>query len=519
MDPNRRSFLSGAVAAGVVPKMKPPGQLFNAPLVPFRTSLSVGPLTEATLRATTLTDGDYTATTRAELQKLFMRHGATEVYARIAMRKFAPQKEAPDAEHGWAHGLESARLARDLGLPFNPELGLWASYGDGGTYQQPPDFCDYPSIQLPGPWLSLKLEQMLPPLRQYGALIARQILQTGVYVNVWDIGNEVESGIAGVTVRPIAPTESYQAPDMVDPAIGTMSVLQLMKMSESDQIAWCTAHIWPHVGRLIAATAEGIRSVDSHARFSTHIAPVGHKTPAVHLAFWRIMKESGYLPDQCGFSYYAGMGKSLGGPEDTFEWFKQTATALKAEFGRQVFIAEGGIASGKMPPPFIFNDPVADYPTSNAGQHDFNRDLIAWGVKSGCLAGYRPWAVEYCTKPGWAPMSWFTASSNKLAKAKPALSCFEEALPCIYVWVGGRTSNLGPVPIKLRLNRDSIRNLTVELRRGQQTLADCKIPSVGVSWTAAEMKGTRGAIPSASYTLTVRSPMGVLLERNVTIHR
>ena len=50
---------------------------------------------------------------------------------------------------------------------------------------------------LPGPWNTLTLEQMERALRQYGALVARQLLGTGVRVNYRDLGNEVDWGVAG----------------------------------------------------------------------------------------------------------------------------------------------------------------------------------------------------------------------------------------------------------------------------------------------------------------------------------
>jgi arabinogalactan endo-1,4-beta-galactosidase len=234
----------------------------------------------------------------------------------------------------------------------------------------------------------------------------------------------VEFGIAGVATRPLTPTSEYKAPDRVDPAIGQMSSMQLVAMGEAERIAWSKAHLWPYTGRLIAATAEGIRSVAPGAKVSSHISPIGQKTPAVTLAFWETVKSAGFLPDQFGASYYPGLGKSRGGPEDAFAWFKEVATTLKRRYGRPVFIAEGGVASGHMPPPFSFNDPVPGYPLSLEGQAAFNRDLVAWGVQSGALAGYRPWAPDLCVGPGWEPMAWFDAKG----RAKPVLNTFETAL-------------------------------------------------------------------------------------------
>lgn len=392
----------------------------------FRNSLSVSPFSEKVLSLAALTDGHVTARTVRELQALFVRHGATEVYQRIATRKHAPQ--SPDAEHGWARGLDRARLARSLGLPFNPELGLFRSYGDAGSYQQPPDFSDYHSIRLPRPWLQLTLREMEHALRQYGELVARQILRTGVRVDVWDLGNEVEFGIAGVAVAPLlGGNGTYAPPTAVDPAIGRMSTAQLIGMSEADRIAWLRRHLWPHIGRLLAATAEGISSVSRSARFSTHISGIFQPSPAIPLAFWETVQAAGYRPSVFGTSYYPSAG-GLAAPGNLFTLLKRTAAALEQRFHKPMFIAEGDYPSGHMTGSFPYNTPVPGYPQTPVGQDHFTHDLISWGVGSGHLAGYRPWAPDYCTSE-WQPMSYFTAvGSRRVARSKPVLGAGLRAL-------------------------------------------------------------------------------------------
>ena len=137
-------------------------------------------------------------------------------------------------DHSMDRGLERARMAKSLRLPFNPELGLFNIYGDARC-QPPPDFRDYPKIKVPGAWTSLTLDQMIPVLRAYGAAAAHQILSTGAKVRIWDLGNEIEFGIAGVAIRPSAGSCDdtaggpgwYKGPDKVDQAIGRMSLGEL----------------------------------------------------------------------------------------------------------------------------------------------------------------------------------------------------------------------------------------------------------------------------------------------------
>jgi hypothetical protein len=426
---SRRSFLARSSVAGaalvipVAPRLIAPAMLRpgRCPVM-FRTSLSVSPFTETVLSTLSFNDGQIRASTVKGVQRLFNRHGATEVYARIATRRYAV---TPGAEMGFARGIERARLAREIGLPFNPELGLWAVYGDAEG-QSAPDFSDYPSIRLRARWDLLTLAEMTNALRHYGTLVARQILATGARVNYWDLGNEVEFGVAGVAVRPLNGA-AYNPPDNVDPAIGQMSAATLIGMSEDDRIAWLTLHLWPNIALLFVAIAEGIRAVDAAARFSTHISGIFEARPNLALAFWQAMSDAGYRPAQLGTSYYASSGGS-GGPGDRLQWLKQTAAAIVRKFDKPMFIAEAGYPSGQMLPPFPYNTPIPGYPLSQTGQYEFIRDVVAWGASSGHLAGIRPWAPDLCTAAGhWQPMSFFVAR-GRTATPKLALNAISHGL-------------------------------------------------------------------------------------------
>jgi arabinogalactan endo-1,4-beta-galactosidase len=379
-------------------------------------SLSVSPVTETVLGSVSLTDGSRTADTVAEVQRLFNRRAATEVFARVATLEHAG---SGDAEYGSARAIERARLARDLGMPLNPELGLWAVYGDIRA-QPAPDFSDYPSIRLPGPWTSLTLAQMERALLQYGALAARQLLATGVRVNYWDLGNEVDWGVAGVAVRGFDPT-GYSPPDAVDPGIGQMTAVRLLQMPEADRIAWLQQHMWPYVGRLLAAAAQGIRSVDRAAKFSTHLASIAVQDATFPVAFWAAMNQAGYYPDQFGTSLYP----TNGDPGDRRAVFLNIAGTLQQRFGKQLFFAEFGYPSGQMGPPFAWNTTQAGYPQTPDGQFRYLRDLAAQSVATGAVGGIRPWGPDYCTASGrWEPMSLFTDAGG----AKPALGAIEDGL-------------------------------------------------------------------------------------------
>lgn len=388
----------------------------------FRTSLSVSPFTESVLGSVALSDGTRTARTVEGLQRLFMAHGGNEAFARVCTRRSANDNSA---EHGFARGVQRALLARRLGLPLNVELGLWAVYGDI-SHQPGPDFSDYPAITLPGPWETLTLDQMTRAMRLYGALAALQILATGVRVNVWDLGNEVEFGVAGVGVRSFTTSNSYwsyAAPDAVDPEIGRMDAYTLMGMPDADRLAWLRTHLWPYTGRILAAVATGIRSVDPRARFSTHTSVIAMQFPGLAAAFWRAMADAGFSVHEFGTSYYP-TSVAVG---DQLALLKSTATELHTAFGKRMFVAEGAYPSGPVPPPLSWNATLPGYPQTPEGQYEFLRDLTAWGAGAGSVSGIRPWAPEYCTD-GWQTMSLFGSPAGGVATAAPALDAVTDGL-------------------------------------------------------------------------------------------
>jgi arabinogalactan endo-1,4-beta-galactosidase len=194
----------------------------------------------------------------------------------------------------------------------------------------------------------------------------------------------------------------YRPPDRIDPEIGKTSVDALMRQPEPKRIAWLSQHLWPHEARLLAAAAEGIRSSDPNARFSTHISGISATRPAQAVAFFQAMRAGGYSPDELGLSYYPSSGT------EPLAAFQRTVSELHQKLDRPVFLAEFAYPSRPMTGgPFgSWNHALAGYPLTPEGQSALVRDLVAWGRDHG-FSGIRPWAPDLAL-PGWSPMSWFT---------------------------------------------------------------------------------------------------------------
>lgn len=116
----------------------------------FRFALSISPFTpEMFERGYTYSAGGRTACSVEELQKLYVEHGATEVFARVATKRYDDDKtEHHEREHTLERVLSYAKIAAKLNIPFNPEIGVFRLYSDMEG-QTAPDFSEYPEIQRP----------------------------------------------------------------------------------------------------------------------------------------------------------------------------------------------------------------------------------------------------------------------------------------------------------------------------------------------------------------------------------
>jgi hypothetical protein len=349
---------------------------------PFRDAFSVSPFTEGSLAVRPV--GGASAV-RGVQQVL----GGTEVFARCNTTQASLE-----------HTLQRARLSAELGLDFNPEFGLWHTYGDI-THQPAPDFRpDYPQVAQAAPWHDLTLAQMRGCLTRYGAVVAEQVLATGARVGVWDVGNEVELGVPGAAVPPVdlvAGRFSYHPPDNLNPAISRRGFADRIHRIgySSEDVAWLRTELWPYVAELLGAFADGVRSIDPAARFSTHTSGLAAVSPEVVVEFFDTMRAFGFPVEDCATSYYP-----TSHPGQGLELLQATIDSL----GEPLFLAEFGYPAQPMGPgSFPWNHAVDGYSLSEEGQAAFYRDLR---VLRG-LSGVRWWAPDYCFE-GWGPMSVFT---------------------------------------------------------------------------------------------------------------
>jgi hypothetical protein len=379
----------------------------------FRIAWSVSPFTGTLFNVhAVFSDGTRLASTPTELEQLYLAHGANEMYVRIATELQPISGSGYDESYTAA--LSTAALARSLGLPLNPELGLWADYG-ALNCQPPPDFSGYPSITVPGAWDTLTVDQMVPVLQAYGTLMAHALLDPGTKVDFWDVGNEIDLGTAGVAPQGFDCATPWQAPDGVDSAIGQQTVTALLAMPEPERVAWLTAHVWPSEARLLSAVEAGVRAVDPSARFETHISEADDT--AFGEAFYGAMIAAGVQLDELGFSFYPSSSTAAMRASD----FMATIEGVHAQFGKPVFVAEfaypnGPIGTGAYT---SWTNALPSYPVTAQGQASVLHDMASWGVTAG-MSGIRYWAPEVFIA-GWGGMAVFAAPDGGPSEAQPAL--------------------------------------------------------------------------------------------------
>lgn len=378
---------------------------------PFRVALSLSPFSLEQFKQgyTFQVDGE-TASTPQELQKIYCDRGATEMFVRIATKRFDAvrddmSEEEPDNNSTLEHSLALCRIAAELGVPINPEIMCAYTYMDMST-QQAPNFEEYPEIfalQRGKAWEELDLDEICTVLKAYGQFVAESILQTGCTVSNWNLSNEANYGFAGI---------SYGLKTAVNPKLVKMPK-SLRYMLGTLSVGWFERNIWCYDAKAFAATREGILAayekmgIDaSDVRFSTHIATV-IATPRTCAAYFSCLKENGYALDTAGISYYPSAPSMC---RDKEKLLKETVTAIYEQCRLPVFIAEYAYPSGPMEGPFAsWIQKTGDYEHDQHGQASLYADVIAWG-KTHHVAGIRYWAPDF---KGWYAMAMFEFEGNR----------------------------------------------------------------------------------------------------------
>lgn len=413
---------------------------------PFRVALSLSPFSlNQFAQGYSFKVGDKTAATPTELQQIYKDLGSTEMYVRIATKRHITYKadgvtldntniiNGEIDENSNVHTLDQAiaqcTIAANLNIPINPELMLAPIYMDmerqetpiiseDGTTKLLKDFYypelyaipEFYNIMHGRNWEDLNLGEMCKVLKLYSKFVAGELLATGCTINNWNIGNEANSGFAGIGIG---------LKTAVNPELAGVSDLTKFTASVFS-VWWLKEHLWKYEAQAMQAVKEGVLAAyaekgkdSSNVKFSTHIATVVSTTRSA-VSFFQTMKEYGYDMDVAGISFYPSAPAMSA---DKWDLLKRTVVRINHDCGLPVFIAEFSYPSGPMDGPFkSWSNKFDKYEQNEQGQADVYADVISWGKANG-LAGIRYWAPDY---EGWFAMSVFSFE-NKVGTAKKIL--------------------------------------------------------------------------------------------------
>lgn len=360
--------------------------------------------------------GDKLIDSKIDLEKADIDAGATEMFVRIATKRYDDGDLSVDGYHAAIHNLETCletcEIAAELDIPINPEIMCAYTYMDGFT-PQGPDFSDYPEIDKPDKeWSEYTLDEMCSVLEQYGELVAEEVLATGCTVEYWNLGNEANFGFAGVTVG---------LETAVNPELATKSVYDMYAL---DHIGadYLKENVCKYNAQMMSALADGIKKVQPDAKFGTHVAC--QNDAYFNITYYNTLKEYGMDLDQAGISIYP-TNEAANYSDDYMGDMKEVIKAVVEECDLPMFIAEYSYPTKEMTGQLdTWDVPVPGYDLSIADQARFTADFVDWCKDNG-VSGIRPWGPDVLGD--WEPMSFFTYDpETKIAEANPIINIFKD---------------------------------------------------------------------------------------------
>lgn len=276
------------------------------------------------------------------------------------------------------YATQQARRGQEAGL--KPYLVLFLN--DYWT-----DINGQPTIE---EWEKLAVEQRADKIREYARGIAQHMIDKSIPIDFYEIGNEIDYGIAGVYAQ----------------------------VNERRDIGRLKVDIWPQESTLIKAAIQGVKDANPEARFMLHIA--NSWDPQFGSAFFRAMEQAGVEYDYIGLSYYPPAFGALAAGR-----LCDTLDRLAGDIGKATIIAESAYPA-EIPGKGLFGawkHPLPGYPLSPEGQAWWLRDLLSGLRSRPDVAGYYYFSPGfYWNKEIWAPFALFDGSGE----ARLAIGAFGE---------------------------------------------------------------------------------------------
>lgn len=303
-----------------------------------------------------------------------------------------------EGTNGLQDATAAAKRAQAAGLV--PYLVLFLSENWADLMKQP----------APLIWKDLTFEDKLKAIEAYTERVAGHFAQEGVEIGLYEIGNEVDFGIAGEFEE--------EWPKRVS-------------------LEYMSNRIWPRIAAIAKAAEAGVRKSNPDAKFTMHLAR--WEETEYGQAYWKFMLEQGVQLDYLGLSYYP---TATTAPEKRpLAFLSDQLHVYQRALGRPILICEYAFpAESGFDGQFAdWQKPVNGYEFTAAGQAKWLTDFLALARGEEALAGAFYWSPEWYDSPIWHAFSLFTAEGA----ARPAVGAFgpEAAAAEVNVYFGNLHSH------------------------------------------------------------------------------
>jgi arabinogalactan endo-1,4-beta-galactosidase len=287
--------------------------------------------------------------------------------------------------NGLTYATDTALRAQRAGL--KPYVVIFLSENWADMVKQP----------APAIWKALSLDDRCRAIEAYAERVTKHLIDRGVNVDTFEIGNEIDFGLCGVFEE--------EWPKRVS-------------------VEYMRARIWSQMLPMIRAAQSGVRKAKPDAKFILHLARWDE--PAYATAFWQFMMDGGAAVDYLGLSYFPTSQPDAAKRSIAF-LETQLASIAKAIPDRPILICEtahptstdfGGQFGD-------WNKPIDGYPLSEAGQAAWLGDFLRAMRANERVAGIYYWSPEWYEPGMWESFALFDQQS----RARPAMQSFNARSP------------------------------------------------------------------------------------------
>jgi arabinogalactan endo-1,4-beta-galactosidase len=312
------------------------------------------------------------ASTPVEPFDFFAKHGCQSARIRLWV--------GDEGMNQLDYATETARRAQHAGL--KPYLVLFLS----------DNWADFVKQPVPAVWKALSLGKKADAVAAYAERVVRHMAASGVEIDTFEIGNEIDFGICGEFEE--------QWPHRVS-------------------VEYMQSQMWPRMVPILKSAEAGVLKAQPKAKFIIHLSQWNNVDYCI--SFWKSMLAAGVQIDYLGLSYYPS--SSTKPQERPLQFLRDQAAKTAAALHKPMIICETGYPSAaNFGGQFAsWNHPADGYPLTEAGQAQWIADLIKMARTDPNFAGVCYWSPEWYDGGLWDAFALF----DSVGQSRKAAFAFE----------------------------------------------------------------------------------------------